>query len=441
MVSELISDEEKRQALARVLTSRTFSRSDQLRSFLRYVCEAEFDGRAQELNEYVLGVSVLGRPTDYSPAEDSCVRSRAYELRNKLKTYYRLESPGDPIQIDIRKGAYIPQFQRANGTKPIEAVEVAPPVPVEPTLVITSPPPAHYVPPRKPVVLRPVPAFVLLSLVAFSAVLVFYATRTKTPDKAADARIWTPEMKAFWQPFLSNSTPLVISFEIRLFFYSPGTGLVVRDYQINHQTDLSKSKPLASFQKHMGAAELQQTSDYADFGAVHAAFLLGRLLSTQNVEAGLKHSDSLGWEDLWNSNVIFIGKPDLNPAIRSALKSTNFADDERGSIRNLHPLPGEATLYSSAATHGTGIKHALITVMPGPQSGRHVMILSGAGSEFLWALAQYVTNPAHVKELISHVHLPSGELPSAFQVVIEATFESNVPIKIRYVTHRAWKQF
>lgn len=112
MVSDLISGEEKRHALERVIASRTFCRSDQLRNFLRYICEAEFEGRAQELNEYVLDVSVLGRPANYSPTEDSCVRSRAYELRGKLKSYYRLEAPDDPIQIEIRKGAYVPQFQR-----------------------------------------------------------------------------------------------------------------------------------------------------------------------------------------------------------------------------------------------------------------------------------------------------------------------------------------
>src|SRR5579872_5076910 len=117
MVSEVISTEQKREALERVVASRTFSRSDQLRSFLRYICETEFQGRGQELNEYVLGVSVLGRPADYSPTEDSCVRSRAYELRNKLKSYYRLEAPDDPIQIEIRKGAYIPQFHRSGEVK------------------------------------------------------------------------------------------------------------------------------------------------------------------------------------------------------------------------------------------------------------------------------------------------------------------------------------
>jgi hypothetical protein len=246
-------------------------------------------------------------------------------------------------------------------------------------------------------------------------------------------------MTAFWKPFLNPATPLIVSFEIRMFFYSPSTGLVVRDYQTNQPSDLPASKPLAGFRTRMSANELQPTSDYADFGAVHASFLLGRLLGPQHGEIGLKHSGSLGWEDLWNSNVIFIGKPNLNPAVRYALKSTDFADDELGLIRNLHPRPGESLTYHSANTHGSGVKYALITVLPGPQTGHRVMILSGAGAEFMWALAEAVTDPAHVKDLVSHLRLPSGEMPGAFQVVIEATFESNVPIKVRYVTHRVSK--
>jgi hypothetical protein len=55
MDTDPISVEDKRQTLERVLESRTFARSDQLRAFLRYVCEAEFEGRARQLNEYVLG--------------------------------------------------------------------------------------------------------------------------------------------------------------------------------------------------------------------------------------------------------------------------------------------------------------------------------------------------------------------------------------------------
>ena len=423
MVSDLISTEEKRHALERVTSSRTFSRSDQLRGLLRYICEAEFEGRAHELNEYVLGVAVLGRPSDYSPAEDSCVRSRAYELRNKLKSYYRLEAPGDPIQIEIRKGAYIPQFQRMEA--PAESAPSASPAPVRPTA-----------PPSRTPSLKFIAAVAGLTVLA--ATLIYIST-VRAGNRTPDPQSWTPELAALWKPFISDDTPLIISFEIRLFFYSPSTGLVVRDYRTNQASDLPASQPLAEFRARNGETDLQETSDYADSGAVHAAFLLGRQLGPLHKQIGLKHSSSLGWEDLWNSNVIFVGKPNLNPAVRYSLKSTDFADDELGVIRNLHPLPGEAPAYKSAATHGSGVKYALITLVPGPRSGRHIMILSGAGSELMWALAESVIDPTHVKELVSHLRLPNGELPPAFQAIIEATFESNVPIKVRYITHRATK--
>src|SRR3954451_8433595 len=139
-----ITDEEKRLALTRVLESRTFGRSDQLRAFLRYVCEAELQGRAQQLNEYALGVSVLGRPEGYSPAEDSSVRSRAYELRSKLKSYYEREAPDDPIQIGIEKGAYIPRFRRRAAVEAGRPAE-APPAPV--TAVASAPVKAAATPP------------------------------------------------------------------------------------------------------------------------------------------------------------------------------------------------------------------------------------------------------------------------------------------------------
>ena len=68
-----------------------------------------------------------------------------------------------------------------------------------------------------------------------------------------------------------------------------------------------------------------------------------------------------------------------------------------------------------------------------------MMILTGAGAELMWALAQSVADPARVKEIMSHVLAPSGERPAAFQVLIEATFESNVPISTRYVTHHVYR--
>ena len=83
----LSDSEQARLAVEEVLASETFARSDQLRSFLRYICERTLVGQGRDINEYSVAVEALGRPADFSPAEDSSVRSRAYELRQKLQKY------------------------------------------------------------------------------------------------------------------------------------------------------------------------------------------------------------------------------------------------------------------------------------------------------------------------------------------------------------------
>jgi len=60
-------------------------------------------------------------------------------------------------------------------------------------------------------------------------------------------------------------------------------------------------------------------------------------------------------------------------------------------------------------------------------------------SEFTLEKSKYFRKVGLVKDMVGHLRLPSGDLPRAFQVIMEATFESNVPIKIRYVTHRVSK--
>jgi hypothetical protein len=105
-----VSEEEKRAALAAVLASDSFVRSEQLRAFLTLVCEMEIAGRAAELTEYLIGVKALGRHPDYSPLGDSSVRTRAYELRQRLARFYSVENPDALVRIELPKGSYAPDF-------------------------------------------------------------------------------------------------------------------------------------------------------------------------------------------------------------------------------------------------------------------------------------------------------------------------------------------
>ncbi|HZR28979.1 MAG TPA: hypothetical protein VFA71_09370 [Terriglobales bacterium] len=122
------SSTEKRAALEEVLQSTTFLRADQLRKFLRYICEMEIEGRGSELCEFIIGVEAFGRPSDYSTAEDSVVRRRAVDLREKLHEVYSTELAAAKVRIDLPKGSYVPRFVQVEPAK--NGLELASPFPV-----------------------------------------------------------------------------------------------------------------------------------------------------------------------------------------------------------------------------------------------------------------------------------------------------------------------
>ena len=415
--------DEKRQALEFVLQSRTLRRCDQLKKMLRFVCEAEIEGRATDLNEYLIGVEALGRPTSYNPVEDSTVRTRAYELRNKLGKFYSIEAPDAPIRIEIERGAYIPRFVRRQEMH-ISSSATAPVLPPEPVsrggwkwreraLTATG--------------------CVVLALVAYGLL------RPSRGSIVTRGEGWTPELEAFWKPFLADDAPLLLTYQSRLFLLAPPLELMVRNYRTNSMSDVPQSPALQEFQKQMGVANFVETRNYADFGAVNSVFLLMRTVGKRQAQISLKRSDDLDWTDIFNDNVIFVGGlAAAVPRLERVLESGDFVEDAL-AISNVRPKAGEPRNYPVAHLNSKGandgIKYALLSRFPGPRRGHYIMILGSAHSELPWALAEYITNPLSMRELMQHLKLPSGELPDAFQVVLKVTLQSQVPVRVEYATH------
>lgn len=105
-----LAPEVRAHALEEVLESEAFLRSDQLRSFLRFICELEIAGRAAEISEYSIAVRALGRAADFAPSEDTIVRNRAHALRQRLANFYSKEGSASAIRIELAKGSYVPRF-------------------------------------------------------------------------------------------------------------------------------------------------------------------------------------------------------------------------------------------------------------------------------------------------------------------------------------------
>lgn len=426
-----VSVDEKHQALELVLQSRVLRRCDQLKKMLRFVCEAEIDGRAVELNEYLIGIEALGRPTSYNPIEDSTVRTRAYELRNKLTKFYSLEAPEAPIRIEIERGAYVPRFIRRQAADPPS--EVHPPVQAAVQTTAQAAVPMAAPGRRWPRRALTVAACLLLSIAGYRLLRPAQASIVLQKDG------WTPELETFWKPFLADDAPLILTYQSRLFLLAPPLELMVRHYRTNSMDEVPKSTALSEFQKQMGVTNFVETRNYVDFGALNSVFLLMRTVGRQQNHISLKRSDDLDWTDIFNDNVIFVGGlASASPRLNRVLQSGDFVEDAFG-ITNLRPKPGEPKTYRVAHLNNKGAndgdKYALLSRFPGPTPGHYIMMLGSAHSELPWALAEYITNPISMRELLQHLKTPAGDLPEAFQVVLQVTLQSQVPVRVRYATH------
>ncbi|KPF42359.1 hypothetical protein [Rhizobium sp. AAP43] len=118
------------EALRHVLASRTFARSERLRSFLKFVVEMEQLGLAHQLKGYTIGIDVFSRDEGFDPGTDPLVRVHAGKLRKLLNQFYADEGRNETLRIRIPLGGYVPVYEDTLDTnwdreaQPLSAVAI-----------------------------------------------------------------------------------------------------------------------------------------------------------------------------------------------------------------------------------------------------------------------------------------------------------------------------
>lgn len=107
-----LAEAEIRAELDRILRSRAFIHSRRIRRFLQFVVEECLLEKHHRLKEYLIGLEVFNRQEAFDPRVDSIVRVEARRLRSKLDEYYASEGQESIIRIQLRKGSYVPVFER-----------------------------------------------------------------------------------------------------------------------------------------------------------------------------------------------------------------------------------------------------------------------------------------------------------------------------------------
>lgn len=111
------SDDEVRDALARVVSSDTFASAPRLNQFLTYVVEKTIADRGAAIKGKAIAVDVYGRELRGESGQN-LVRVEARRLRRTLQEYYADTGADDPWRIVIDLGGYRPRFESSAASAP-----------------------------------------------------------------------------------------------------------------------------------------------------------------------------------------------------------------------------------------------------------------------------------------------------------------------------------
>jgi hypothetical protein len=417
--------EVKRAALDRALRSQTFARSDQLRAFLRFVCEAEIGGSDADLTEYRIGVEVLGRPQGYSPGEDSSVRTRAYELRHKLEKLYTQDLTNESIQIVIPRGTYAPQYVRGPVSSGRE------PRPGDSTQEHQAP-----VEPR-----RRFPSAVFFSLLAGVALgatvtLLWMLPARKPGVDPVLLEAWRPLAGESAQVLLCVATPLNLTLgpESHQAYGSPTYPAPPEAYPLFRQ-----HRPLAPDAK-LG---MIFTDNLLGVGTMNAVAIAANTLRTLGASYQILPERVATIEALHGRNAILFGAPVDSAAISRVLQDTPLTVDYEPSIREfvIRDRTAGRMIVPPKDPNGDFVDvYGLVTVINTRDSDHGplgTMVFSGITSAGTHGAAEYFASARSLRDLRG-IFAREGirGFPAAYQVVVKCKFSRMLLVSYEYNSHR-----
>jgi len=394
----------------RVASSRSFKSSPRLRDLLLYVAECAIRDAPEDATEQQIGMKVFGRSPGYNSSEDSIVRSNARLLRQKLAAYFETEGAYEELRIDVPKGHYLVVFTSrpspviapspvivksasVKGLESIEAPEAA--LPADARALIKS---------------RRLWLWIGVALIV-SAVVVFALS------KLSNSRI-NRSVATLWRPFLTGDPPLLI--------YSNGVFVGDSKSGMRYATLQELQSP---------PADARLIDHYTGIGEADGVYELTRLFDSAHATFILKRSHLVTWDEAMQRNLIFIGSPAENLAVQalpSHSEFTLFSSADASGYHNNHPRPGELANYVRPE-HPLTRDYAIISLLPGMQSGKTMMWLSGLTTLGTQAAVEFASRPDGAAELLKSARGPDGKV-RPFEALLETTIIGGVPLQVRLVT-------
>ncbi|HEY6399957.1 MAG TPA: hypothetical protein VI479_01020 [Blastocatellia bacterium] len=426
-----------------------------MKIFLKYVCEMEIAGHGHELSEYLIGVEALGRPSQYSPGDDSAVRNRAFALRKKLQEFYEREKPDAPVRIELHKGSYCPHFvggsaaEKSNGNdalivpEPVQAFE--PLVPAQMPETIPAPREVVIVDEKKRALLSFMAGVIITAIVALAIYLTIGARRGAGSARQAPS----PILAEAWGPILGPHAEVLIcvanppSFSAHSIVGTQTNDPLFRDPGLRplpkELLDWYRQRfPAPDDQNHF----LTITTNATYWGDSIGAMTALKTLTSAGVIPQIFPEKVVTVPTLRRRNVILFGAPEYSPAVAHYLEKCPLTVKYLDSIISRGAGRTATALYSGRrdAQYRMTQVYGLITVLPNDGSAEHprrTIIFSGVNSAGTQAAAEFFSAPEYLTELRKRLNSEGhNQFPPAYQVVVSAETDDNIMLNFKYETHR-----
>jgi hypothetical protein len=418
----------RRTALDAVLNSATFSRSEQLRSFLRYVGELEICGRASEISEYAIGVNALSRPSQFSPSEDSTVRTRAHLLRQKLIEVYDRESLDSELRVELPKGSYVPRFVKMGSPGLIEA--------------------PRSVPALNP---KPYPNWKLVLIAAGSLLFGVCATLGITAMLRPTPATLDPVIRQAWGPLVepNASVLLCVSNPAQLAIRPVESGVVPSWYVPFPESSELRTRFGRVHPRWKNAdLYLEFTETATRFGEAFGMAKASRVLGAAGVQAEVLTTRSIRLPLFVGRNLILFGTPEFSGVARNILERALFTIAYNEKIHDLSVIensvvggaPGREFVPTRTEKGSVEVAYGLLTVLPSEDSagGHHrTVIISGTSSAGSHGAMEFFASTSNLKELLEKFQSEGQPaFPPAYQVVVRCASTNDNLLSYKYAAHR-----
>ncbi len=414
--------DQNREALQRILASRLFSEAPGQCKLLSYLAEKSLAGTADELKEYSIGTDLFAKPESYSPQSDPSVRVQTSRLRSRLDEYYRTEGADSEVIIRLPKGSFTLVFQprQVAADSGVDAGQASP-VPASFAQRL------KHLPWRRGLIAA---AFMVLIAVLIYQGLVVQQLKEEVQKRQLDANV-----ARLWQPLLSSPRPLTLVIGMPLWMRLRGG--YFRHISVSSPADIPNSKTVQEVFRLVGEKPVRIEYGFNGLGETVDAFLLGRLFQAAGKPVSISRSTALSWEELRSQDVVLLGSSKSNPHLRDMPILVNYRL-VRGGIQVVHRSKGEPNFYQPTLNEReeTVADYAVVARLPGIGGNGYITILGADSTAGNWAAAEAMTDPRFAQQLVARMADAGGNVPELFELIVHAEFQSLVPVKIDYVTHK-----